>query len=117
MDARMCPSILEGIVSQHTNKIILRFNTMNLLQIPHANQKRFGDRAFFACAFGMSSPTTSMQLIACKTDTIERNAFLKVVYLTIWTINICPLSLLYEALLNITGGKALYEISITIIVI
>ena len=30
---------------------------------------------------------------------------LKGVYLTIWIINICPLTYLYKAFLNIIGGK------------
>ena len=47
MNARMGPSILEGTVSQtsqYKDSKIKHLN--NLLQIPHANLKRFGDRAF-----------------------------------------------------------------------
>ena len=32
-------------------------------------------------------------------------AVLKGVHLAIWTVNICPLTILYKALLNIIGGK------------
>ena len=46
MHARMCPSILEGTVSQTRT---LRSNTKNL-QIPDTYLKRFGNRAFCAYA-------------------------------------------------------------------
>ena len=42
--------VLEGIVSQTSHYRNLRSNTKNVLQIPHTNLKRFGDRAFFAYA-------------------------------------------------------------------
>ena len=45
-------------------------------------------------------------------DTTENIAIPKRVYLTIWTINICPLTILHKALLNI-----IYQISILIIAI
>ena len=38
-------------------------------------------------------------------DTAENIAISKQVHLTIWTIRICPLTILYEALLKIIGGK------------
>ena len=39
----------ELLVKQATT-MVLRSNTKNILQIPHTNLKRFGDRAFQACA-------------------------------------------------------------------
>ena len=53
MHARMCPSILEGTVSQtsqYKDPNLVRSNTKNLLQMPLTNLKRFGDRAFCAYA-------------------------------------------------------------------
>ena len=38
-------------------------------------------------------------------DTADNIAMSKGVYLTIWTINICTLTILYKALLKIIGGK------------
>ena len=49
MHARMCFSILEGIVSQidqYKDSIYITSNTKNSLQIRHINLKRFGDWAF-----------------------------------------------------------------------
>ena len=52
-------------------------------------------------AFGISSPTTSRLLMVSELKTLLN---LKV-NLTIQTINICSLSIIYKALLNIIGGK------------
>ena len=38
-------------------------------------------------------------------DSVQNSAISKGVYLTILTINICPLSILHKALLNNIGGK------------
>ena len=59
------------LIVKQTNTRTLRSNIKNLLQIPHTNLKRFGDRAFCAYmhhAFGMSSLITSRMLIVCKTS-------------------------------------------------
>ena len=75
----------------------LRSNTKNLLQIPHINLKRFGDRAFCPCA---KLQETAENIATCIS---------KGVYLTIWTINNCPLTF-FKALLNIIGGKGAISI-------
>ena len=107
MHARMCPSILRGTVSQTSNTRTLRSNTKKLLQIPHTNLKRFGDRAF--CAY---APRFWNELPGdIKAADIVQNfkkqlktAISKGVYLTTWTINNRPLTF-FKALLNIIGGK------------
>ena len=43
------PLYLRELLVKQANTRTLRSNTMNLLQIPHTNLKRFGDRAF--CAY------------------------------------------------------------------
>ena len=51
MHARMCPSLLKEIVSQTSHYNVSKIKkTKNLLQIPHTNLKRFGDRAICAYA-------------------------------------------------------------------
>ena len=51
-------------------------------------------------------------------DRAEYIAILIGVYLTIWTINISPLTVLYKALSNIIGGKgAISNINHNIIII
>ena len=44
------PINLRELLVNHANTMNLRSNTKNLLQIPDTNLKRFGDRAFCACA-------------------------------------------------------------------
>ena len=38
-------------------------------------------------------------------ETVENIAISKGVKLTVWTINICPMTILYKAFENIMGGK------------
>ena len=44
------PLYLRELLVKQANTRTLRSNTKNLLQIPHTNLKRFGDRAFCAYA-------------------------------------------------------------------
>ena len=51
MHARMCPPYLRDLfIVEQANTRTLRSNTKIVLQIPHANLKRFGDSAFCAYA-------------------------------------------------------------------
>ena len=71
--------------------------------------EKFGDRAFcvYAPRLGNELPDNikaadSVQKLQDKAKNIVIS---EGVYLTIWTINICPLTIRYNALLNIIGGK------------
>ena len=57
------PLYLRELLVKQANTRTLRSNTKNLLQIPHTNLKRMGDRALHH-TFGMSSPTISRLLSA-----------------------------------------------------
>ena len=50
MHARMFPLYLRELLVKEANIRTLRSNTKNVLQIPHTNLKRFGDRALCAYA-------------------------------------------------------------------
>ena len=78
--------LLELLVKQ-ANTRTLRSNTKNLLQIPLTNLKRFGDRAFCACA-----PRLWNEL----PDNIKAADYMD--------HDNCPLTF-SKALLNIIGGK------------
>ena len=100
----MCPYILE--------------NTKNVLHIPHTNLKRFGDRAFCAYAQCLRNEfpedTCSVQNFKKQLKTL---LFWKEFYLTMWTINNCPLTF-FKALLNTIGVKgAISNINYYIIII
>ena len=91
MHAICAPLYLRELLAKQANTRTLRSNTKNLLQIPHTNLKRFGDRAL--CAY---APRFWNEL----PDNIKAGDFVisKGVYLTnLWTINICPLTNLYSA--------------------
>ena len=62
----------------------LRSNTKNLVRIPRTSQERFGDRVF--CVY---APRLWNEL----PDNIKAADSSKGVYLTIRTINICPLAI------------------------
>ena len=85
----MCPSIFEGTVSQTSQcKDSIRSNTKNLVQIPHTNLKRFGDRAFCAYAPRLwNMLPDNIKDADSVQNTAENIAISKGVYLTIWTIN------------------------------
>ena len=67
-------------------------------------------RAF--CAYAPRSPTTSRLQIVCKTSRSSwKHCYFKGGHLTMWAINICPLTILFfKALLNIIGGKGAISI-------
>ena len=50
MHARLALLYLRELLVKQANTRTLRSNTKNLLQVPHTNLKRFGDRAFCAYA-------------------------------------------------------------------
>ena len=65
----------------------LRSNTKNLLQIPHTDLKRFGDRAFCAYAPRLwNELPDNIKAADSVQETAENIAISKRVYLTIWTI-------------------------------
>ena len=86
MHARMCPSIFVGIVSQTSQyEDSIRSNTKNLLQIPHTNLKRSGDRAFCAYATRLWNELPgNIKAADSVQDTAGNIAISKGVYLSIY---------------------------------
>ena len=88
-------------------------NTKNILQTPHTNLKRFGDKALCACAPRLWNelPDNIKAADSVQNFKTQLKTLLFQVYLTIWTINICPLTFFHKALLNIIGGRGAISIS------
>ena len=87
------PLYLRELLVKQANTRTLRSNTKNLLQIPHTNLERFGDRAFCAHA-----PRFWNELPDNINAADSEQNFKKGVYLAMWTLHICPLTVRERAL-------------------